>query len=75
LNYLALLAALALTACGGAYDPPPPMPDCSPGNTEVQLVSAPPEVEYPSCVELPCSAYCSETTARQWCCWKGTVVR
>lgn len=66
---------LALPACGGTYEPTPALPDCSPGNTNVQLVVAPPDIEFPNCTELPCGAYCSETAGRQWCCWKGTVVR
>lgn len=73
---LAICAVVsAFIGCGGSYEAPPPAPECTPGNTEVMLVSAPPELEFPGCVELPCSAYCESTTSRQWCCWRGTVVR
>jgi len=71
---LALLATLLLTSCGGSTSPAPTLPDCSPGSVDVELVSAPADREFPTCVEIPAYRPLG-STARAWCCWKGTVER
>ena len=70
-----LLTALALISCGGATspdDPSPPLPTCKPGSVDIEFVTAPPDREFPGCVEVPAHSE-QGSTARAWCCWKGTV--
>ena len=69
---LALLAALLPLACGGAYEPTPdrPAPSCAPGSTDVELVTAPPDLELPECVEVTAHSE-RGSDARAWCCWKA----
>lgn len=64
------LVALAFAVgCGGTSEAPAE-PSCDPGSVDVMIVLAPPDHEYPGCVEMPAHGYYGNTTSRQWCCWK-----
>jgi hypothetical protein len=66
------LAVLLVCSCGGSVDARP-APSCDPGSIDVEIHLAPPDQEFPGCVEMPARHEYGDTTSRQWCCWKGTV--
>lgn len=70
---LAWLLTALVFSCGGSATLPTD-PDCSPGSLGVELVTAPADREFPSCVEVPAHEE-RGATSRAWCCWKGTVSR
>jgi hypothetical protein len=61
----ALVLSCLLQACGGEANADPKPTPCGPDDTQSFELSAPPDMEFPECSELPAHP---PSEGRTWCC-------
>ncbi len=70
-----LVFVLFAAACGGSIDSAPETAHNCEAHSGRELLMAPQQFEYPTCVEVPNPHEDVRDSRRAWCCPEGTPLR